>query len=74
MNVQDSIPDNVWNAPVYGLSERVVIKSNQLTGRVIENSETIDGEIKYVLLLDDENATEDGTYCARESEIRRPQE
>ena len=55
---------------MYNLSEPVVVISNQLRGRVINNTEVIEGEVKYILLLDDETATEDGTYCARESELR----
>lgn len=58
--------------PIYDLTERVVIISNQLGGRVIDNTETLDGECKYTILLDDENATDDGLYCARESELRSP--
>lgn len=55
---------------MYNLSEPVVVISNQLRGRVIDNTELIEGEIKYVILLDDETATDDGTFCARESELR----
>lgn len=58
------------NSPIFDKSEPVEIKSNGLVGRVIDNTEMLDGEVKYTILLDDETATEDGLFCARESEIR----
>jgi len=53
----------------FRITDRVVIQPMGLTGRVT-TLKTVDGEQAYTIDLDDQRATEDGTYCARESELK----
>jgi hypothetical protein len=59
--------------PKYDLSDSVRVLSNDLTGRITRHMVMEDGGQAYIILLDNPDATRDGTFCARESEIQ-PQE
>ena len=56
-------------AAAYRLTERVTIFPAMLTGRIVEHK-LLDGEHAYTVELDDQKATSDGTYCARETELK----
>ncbi len=58
---------------MYTQGERVIIAPSDLVGTVLD-FKTVDGEQAYIVQLEHPSQTEDGTYCARESELRRPQD